>query len=101
MNLAGWTLAELLPLFAGGSLAITTMNLLRMRRRQLQVPFAALWRQVTRESDTRRLWRKLRRVLSLLLQIEWAGCRRCVSATACRSLRRRCSSRCTIRLSPR
>ena len=69
MNLAGWTLAELLPLFAGGSLAITTMYLLRMRRRQLQVPFAALWRQVTRESDTRRLWRKLRRVLSWLLQI--------------------------------
>jgi hypothetical protein len=69
VNLAGWTLAELLPLFAGGSLAITTMYLLRMRRRQLQVPFAALWRQVTRESDTRRLWRKLRRVLSWLLQI--------------------------------
>lgn len=69
MNLAGWTLAELLPLFAGGSLAITAMYLLRMRRRQLQVPFAALWRQVTRESDTRRLWRKLRRVLSWLLQI--------------------------------
>lgn len=69
MNLAGWTLAELLPLFAGGSLAITTLYLLRMRRRQLQVPFAALWRQVTRESDTRRLWRKLRRVLSWLLQI--------------------------------
>lgn len=69
MNLAGWTLAELLPLFAGGSLAITTLYLLRMRRRQLQVPFAALWRQVTRESDTRRLWRRLRRMLSWLLQI--------------------------------
>jgi len=69
VNLAGWTLAELLPLFAGGSLAITAMYLLRMRRRQLQVPFAALWRQVTRESDTRKLWRKLRRVLSWLLQI--------------------------------
>ena len=69
MNLAGWTLAELLPLFLAGSAAITAMYLLRMRRRQLLVPFAALWRQVTRESDTRRLWRKLRRVLSWLLQL--------------------------------
>ncbi len=69
MNLAGWTLAELLPLFAAGATAITGLYLLRMRRRQLVVPFAALWRQVTRESDTRRLWRKLRRVLSWLLQI--------------------------------
>ncbi|HEY0132968.1 MAG TPA: VWA domain-containing protein [Nannocystis sp.] len=69
MNLAGWTLAELLPLFLAGSAAITAMYLLRMRRRQLVVPFAALWRQVTRESDTRRLWRKLRRVLSWLLQL--------------------------------
>ena len=69
MNLAGWTLAELLPLFAAGTAAITALYLLRMRRRQLVVPFAALWRQVTRESDTRRLWRKLRRVLSWLLQL--------------------------------
>ncbi len=69
MNLAGWTLAELLPLFLAGTAAVTAMYLLRMRRRQLVVPFAALWRQVTRESDTRRLWRKLRRVLSWLLQI--------------------------------
>lgn len=69
MNLAGWTLAQLGPLFLAGTLAITALYLLRMRRRQLVVPFAALWRQVTRESDTRRLWRKLRRVLSWLLQV--------------------------------
>lgn len=69
MSFAGWTLAELVPLFAVGAAAITAMYLLRMRRRRLIVPFAALWRQVTRESDTRRLWRKLRRVLSWLLQL--------------------------------
>lgn len=69
MSFAGWTLAELMPLFAVGAAAITGLYLLRMRRRRLIVPFAALWRQVTRESDTRRLWRKLRRVLSWLLQL--------------------------------
>ncbi|MBL8973344.1 MAG: VWA domain-containing protein, partial [Myxococcales bacterium] len=79
MNLAGWTLAELLPLFAAGATAITGLYLLRMRRRQLVVPFAALWRQVTRESDTRRLWRKLRRVLSWLLQL-------CLLALLCLAL---------------
>jgi hypothetical protein len=69
VTLAGWTLAELGPLFLGGALAITALYLLRMRRRRIVVPFAALWRQVTRESDTRRLWRRLRRVLSWLLQL--------------------------------
>ena len=69
MIFTGWTLAELGPLFLAGTAAITALYLLRMRRRQLVVPFAALWRQVTRESDTRRLWRKLRRVLSWLLQV--------------------------------
>lgn len=69
LSLTGWTLAELGPLFLAGTAAITGLYLLRMRRRQLVVPFAALWRQVTRESDTRRLWRKLRRVLSWLLQV--------------------------------
>ncbi|MBL9106212.1 MAG: VWA domain-containing protein [Myxococcales bacterium] len=69
MTFTGWTLAELGPLFLAGAAAITGLYLLRMRRRQLVVPFAALWRQVTRESDTRRLWRRLRRVLSWLFQL--------------------------------
>lgn len=69
MILAGWTGAEILPVFAAGAAAITGLYLLRMRRRQVVVPFAALWQRVTRESDTRRLWRKLRRVLSWLLQL--------------------------------
>jgi hypothetical protein len=69
MILAGWTLAEIAPVFAAGAVAITALYLLRMRRRQVVVPFAALWQRVTRESDTRRLWKKLRRLLSWLLQI--------------------------------
>ncbi len=69
MIFAGWTLPEIAPVFAAGALAITTLYLLRMRRRRLVVPFAALWERVTRESDTRRLWKRLRRLLSWLLQI--------------------------------
>jgi hypothetical protein len=69
MILSGWTLPEILPVFAAGAAAITALYLLRMRRRQVVVPFAALWQRVTRESDTRRLWKRLRRLLSWLFQI--------------------------------
>lgn len=69
MSFAGLTIAQLWPLFAAGAGAITVLYLLRMRRRQVVVPFAALWERVTRESESRRLWRKLRRLLSWLLQL--------------------------------
>ncbi len=69
MSFAGFTLTQLLPIFAIGSAAITGMYLLRMRRREVVVPFAALWEQVTRESESRQLWRRLRRLLSWLLQM--------------------------------
>src|SRR5690606_17543854 len=69
VTFAGLTLAQLWPLFAAGAGAITVLYLLRMRRRQVVVPFAALWERVTRESESRRLWRRLRRLLSWLLQL--------------------------------
>ncbi len=69
MEFAGWALADLGVLFGAGAAVITLLYLLRMRRRQVVVPFAALWDQVTRESETRRLWRKLRRLISWLIQL--------------------------------
>ncbi|MFV8753927.1 vWA domain-containing protein [Nannocystaceae bacterium ST9] len=69
MDFAGWALADLGVLFGAGAAVITLLYLLRMRRRQVIVPFAALWEQVTRESETRRLWRKLRRLISWLVQL--------------------------------
>lgn len=69
MELAGWALADLAVVFAAGGGTITLLYLLRMRRRQVVVPFAALWEQVTRESESRKLWRKLRRLVSWLIQL--------------------------------
>lgn len=69
MNFAGWSLGVLGPLFLGGATIITGLYLLRMRRREVVVPFAALWTQVARQSESRQLWKRLRRVLSWLLQI--------------------------------
>jgi hypothetical protein len=42
---------------------------LRMRRRRFEVPFSTLWQRVLREKETTSLWRRLRRLLSLLLQL--------------------------------
>jgi len=69
MNLAGWSATAVATLFAGGAAVITALYLLKMRRRALEVPFAALWQRVTRESDARRIWRRLRRLISWLVQL--------------------------------
>ncbi len=69
MNLAGWSLSQLGVLFGVCGAAITVLYLLRMRRRKVVVPFAALWERVTRHSESRKIWRRLRRLLSWLLQL--------------------------------
>ncbi len=69
MTFAGWSLTQLAPLFAAGSAAITLLYLLRMKRREVVVPFVALWERVARESESRRLWRRLRRIFSWLIQM--------------------------------
>ena len=69
MTWAGWSVAKMLPAFGAAAAAITLLYLLRMRRRQLEVPFAALWHNVIRQSETRRLWRRLRRLVSWIIQL--------------------------------
>ena len=69
MTFTGWSLVQMATLFAVGGIAITSLYLLRMRRRQVVVPFAALWEQIARESESRRLWRRLRRMVSWLVQL--------------------------------
>lgn len=73
VSLAGWSLGSLGLLFGGGAAAITALYLLRMRRRQVVVPFAALWERVSVQSESRQLWRKLRRLMSWLLQLLLLG----------------------------
>ncbi len=69
MTLAGWSLSQLGLLFGAAGAAITVLYLLKMRRRKVVVPFAALWERVTRESESRKIWRRLRRLLSWLVQL--------------------------------
>lgn len=69
------TLSPLIPittiLYAAGILGglAVVAYILKMRRRRFEVPFSMLWQRVLREKETTSLWRHLRRILSLLLQL--------------------------------
>lgn len=69
MNLAGWSFPQLATLFGVAAAVVTVFYLLRMRRREVVVPFVALWDQVSKETESRRLWRRLRRIISWLIQL--------------------------------
>jgi hypothetical protein len=63
-------------LWAGGAAAllITTLYLLKLRKRRIQVPFSPLWQRVVVEHRKQNdWWRRLRRLLSWLLQIALAA----------------------------
>lgn len=69
MTLLGLPAAQLLPAFAAGAGALTVLYLLKQRRRRVAVPFARLWQRVLKESESTALQRRLKRWLSLLLQL--------------------------------
>jgi hypothetical protein len=56
-----------------GAALLTGLYLLRLRRRKVVVPFAALWTSFGGERRSERLARRLRRWLSLLLQLAMFG----------------------------
>ena len=49
--------------------AVVALYLLRQRRRRVPVPFAPLWARVLEERPSAKLFERLRRLLSLLLQL--------------------------------
>jgi hypothetical protein len=67
--LAGAPLSVVGPALAVGASALVALYLLKLRRRRLEVPFADLWRRVLSDSQSTALWRKLRRLISLALQL--------------------------------
>jgi hypothetical protein len=69
MELTGLTLGEVLGVLGGFAAAVTVLYLLKLRRRQVEVPFVHLWQQVLAEKQTTRLFSALKRILSLLLAL--------------------------------
>jgi hypothetical protein len=58
-----------LYLLGGAAAAITLLYILKLRRRRVEVPFAALWARLLVEKQTSALWRRLRRLFSLLVAL--------------------------------
>ena len=59
----------------GGVVAalLVVAYVLKLRRRRFEVPFSRLWQKVLREDDTTTLWKKLRRLLSLAVQLAFVA----------------------------
>ncbi len=58
-----------LTLLAGLGAAIALMYLIKLRRRRVQVPYGAIWQAILSEASTRSLWQRLKRWLSLIVQL--------------------------------
>ncbi len=69
MTLEGLALPELLKLFAIFGGVMVVLYILRLRRRRVQVPFSPLWARVVVEKQTSSLFRALKRIGSLLVQL--------------------------------
>ncbi|HSY23061.1 MAG TPA: VWA domain-containing protein, partial [Polyangiaceae bacterium] len=66
-------LATLLGIFAAVATGVTLLYLLKLRRRVVSVPFSPLWQRVLGDKEATALFSKLKRVLSLLLQLVLAA----------------------------
>lgn len=69
MAFTGLPLAQLLVIAAGAAAVTITLYILKLRRRPVAVPFARIWDALFRERQNSELFSKLRRFLSLLLQL--------------------------------
>lgn len=62
LSIIAWSAAVM------GGLAVLAY-VLKMRRRRFEVPFSTLWQRVLREKEATSLWKRLKRLLSLLLTL--------------------------------
>jgi hypothetical protein len=69
VTLAGASPSLLAGAFVAVGGALVALYVLKLRRRRVEVPFSQLWRKVLRDVESTALWRRLRRLLSLLLQL--------------------------------
>ena len=69
MTLLGLATQQLGLIFAVAGIGLTTLYLLKQQRRRVDVPFIRLWQQVLQRSEATSWWRRLLRLLSLLIQL--------------------------------
>jgi hypothetical protein len=66
---AGLPLAQLAAIFGAVGLGVLVLYVLKLRRRVVAVPFSPLWDRILRDKEATTLFSKLKRLLSLLLQL--------------------------------
>lgn len=69
MILAGLPFATLLGIFAAAAAFATALYILKLRRRTVPVPFSKLWEKILRDKEATSLFSRLKRLLSLLVQL--------------------------------
>jgi hypothetical protein len=69
MGLSGLPLGTLLGIFGAAGALVVAFYILKLRRRAVPVPFSRIWDSVLRDKQATELFSKLRRMLSLLLQL--------------------------------
>ncbi|MGO9839306.1 MAG: vWA domain-containing protein [Polyangiaceae bacterium] len=69
MILAGLPLAQLAAIFGAVGFGVLVLYVLKLRRRVVAVPFSPLWERILRDKEATTLFSRLKRLLSLLLQL--------------------------------
>jgi hypothetical protein len=69
MFFAGLPFAQLLAIFGAVGFGVLVLYILKLRRRVVAVPFSPLWERILRDKEATSLFSKLKRLLSLLLQL--------------------------------
>jgi Ca-activated chloride channel homolog len=69
MGLSGLPLGTLLGIFGAAAALVVAFYILKLRRRAVPVPFSRMWDTVLRDKQATELFSKLRRLLSLALQL--------------------------------
>lgn len=69
MTFAGLPLAQLLAIFGAAAAMVTVFYILKLRRRAFAVPFSPLWNRILRDKEATSLFSRLKRLMSLLLQL--------------------------------
>ena len=69
MIFAGLPLAQLIAIFGAVGFGVLVLYVLKLRRRVVAVPFSPLWERILRDKEATSLFSRLKRLLSLLLQL--------------------------------
>ena len=69
MILAGLPFATLLTIFGVVGALVVGLYILKLRRRTVAIPFSPLWQRILKDKEATSLFSKLKRLLSLLMQL--------------------------------